>query len=120
MITASELQQLQADIAAIALDQTCQIQRLPSSIPNSRGVPSGTYTTIATVQCGMKQPTGTHLQNYDYLIGGVAAWLVQFPIDTDVRAQDHLVISGQDLTVQIVLAPQSYAALISVLAAEKK
>lgn len=119
MISASELAQLQADIAAIALDKTCQIQRPPTT-PNSRGVPSGTYTTITTVKAGMRQPTGTHLQNFDYLIGGLATWQVQFPVGTDVKAQDRLLIDGQELTVQIVLNPQSYAALLTVLASEKK
>lgn len=119
MISASELAQLQADITAIALDQTCQIQR-PTNTPNSRGVPPGTYTTVATVACGMRQPTGTHLQNFDYLIGGLATYQVQFPIGTDVRAQDHLLIQNQVLVVQIVLNPQSYAVLLTVLASEKK
>lgn len=118
-IPASELAQIQTDVAAIALDQSCQIQR-PNNTPNSRGVPSGTYTTIATVQCGMRQPTGTHLQNFDYIIGSLPTWLVYLPVNTDVRGQDHLIIAGQTLVVQVVLAPQSYAALLGVLASELK
>lgn len=118
-ISAAELAQIQSDVAAAALDKTCQILR-PTNTPNSRGVPPGTFTTIATVACGMRQPTGTHLQNFDYLIGGLATYQVQFPVGTDVKAQDHLVIDGQELTVQIVLNPQSYPALLTVLASEKK
>ncbi len=120
MIPASELAKIQADVAAAALDKTCVIQRLPTSTPDSRGVPSGSYATIATVKAGMRQPTGTHLQNYDYLIAALATWLVQLPVGTDVRAQDHLLIENQTLEVQVILAPQSYPALLSVLASEIK
>lgn len=121
MIPAAELAQIQADVAAIALDKTCQIQRLPSLTPNSRGVPDETsYGTIATVACGMRQPTGTHLQNYAYAIEALATWLVHFPVGTDVQKLDHLIIEGQQLEVQIVLTPQSYQALLSVLATELK
>lgn len=120
MISASELAQIQADVAAAALDKTCQIQRLPASTPTSRGVPSGSYTTIATVACAMRQPTSTHLQNYAYMIEALAAWLVHLPIGTDVRAQDQIVVEGQTLTVQVLLTPQSYPALLSVIAAELK
>ena len=120
MITASEMAQIQADVVAAALDKTCQIQRISSNTPNSRGVPSGTYTTIATVNAGMTQPTGTHLQNYAYIIEALATWLVKFPVGTDVKASDHLIINGQTLTVQVVLDPHSYPALLPVLASELK
>lgn len=119
-VSASELAQIQSDVSAAALDKTCQIQRLPASTPNSRGVPSGSYSTVATVACGMRQPTSTHLENYAYMIEALAAWLVQFPVGTDVRAQDHLLIEGQTLTVQVILSPQSYPGLLSVIAGELK
>jgi len=117
-ISAAELASIQADVAAAALDKTCAIQRLPTSTPDNRGVPSGNYSAIYTVQAGMRQPTGTHLTNYDYLIAGMDTWLVQFPVGTDVRSQDHLAIEGRSLVVQVILAPQSYPALLSVLASE--
>jgi hypothetical protein len=121
MIDAPELAELQADIAAIACDKTCVISRLSSFTPNSRGVPDETsYSTIATVSAGMRQPTGTHLQNYAYAIEALASWLVHFPVGTDVRKLDHLIIDGQTLEVQIILTPQSYPALLSVLASELK
>lgn len=119
-ISASELAQIQTDVAAAALDKSCQIQRMSPNTPNTRGVPSGSYSTVATVACGMRQPTSTHLENYAYLIEALAAWLVQFPVGTDVRAQDHLIIDGQTLTVQVILTPQSYPALLSVIASELK
>lgn len=119
-ISPAEMLSIQADVALAACDKDCQIQRLPTSTPDSRGVPSGVPTTIATVKAGMKQPTGNHLQNYDYLIAAMDTWLVQFPVGTDVRAQDNLVIEGRSLVVQIILAPQSYPGLLSVLASEVK
>lgn len=120
-IPAAELAQIQADVAAIALDKTCAIQRLPSLTPNIRGVPDESgYATIATVACGMRQPTGTHLANYAYAIEALATWLVHFTVGTDVKKLDHLVIDGQTLEVQIILTPQSLPALLSVLATELK
>lgn len=120
-ISAAELASIQADVAAAALDKTCQIQRLPSLTPNSRGVPDeSSYGTIATVAAGMRQPTSTHLANYAYAIEALATWLVHFPVGTDVQRLDHLVIDGQTLEVQIILTPQSIPALLSVLATELK
>jgi hypothetical protein len=121
MIPAAELAQIQADAAAAALDKTCVISRLSSSTPNSRGVPDETnYSTIATVMAGVRQPTGTHLANYAYAIEALATWLVRFAVGTDVQRLDHLTIDGQVLEVQIILTPQSYPALLSVLASEMK
>lgn len=120
-ITAAELAQIQADVAAMTLDKTCVIQRLPSLTPNSRGVPDETsYSAIATVAAGMRQPTGAHLANYAYAIEALATWLVHFPVGTNVQKLDHLIINGETLEVQIILAPQSYQALLSVLATELK
>jgi len=120
-IPASELAQIQRDVAVIALDKTCQIQRLPSLTPNIRGVPDETsYGTIATVNAGMRQPTGTHLANYAYAIESLATWLVHFAVGTDVQKLDHLLIDNQTLEVQVILTPQSYPALLSVLASELK
>jgi len=119
-ITAAELTQIQTDVAFAVLDKSCAIQRLSTSTPNSRGVPSGSFTTIATVQAGMRQPTSTHLTNFDYIIGALAAWLIYLPIGTDVRGQDHLIIDGQTLVVQVLLTPQSYPTLSSVIATELK
>lgn len=120
MIPAAELAQIQADVAAVALDKTCAISRPSSSTPNSRGVPDDSYSTIATVPAGMRQPTGTHLANYAYAIEALATWLVHFAVGTDVQKMDHLVIDGQTLEVQIILTPQSLPALLSVLATELK
>ena len=119
-VSAAELASIQSDVAAAALDKTCQIQRLSSTTPNSRGVPSGSYSTIATVNAGMTQPSSTHLENYAYAIEALATWLVRFPVGTDVKASDHLLIAGQTLDVQVILDPHSYPGLLPVLASELK
>ncbi len=119
-ISASELAQIQTDVASAVLDKTCVIKRVSTATPDSRGVPSSSYSTIATVAAGMRQPTSTHLTNYDYIIGALAAWLVHMPINTNVKAQDHLEIDNQTLVVQVILTPQSFPALLSVIASELK
>lgn len=119
-VSASELAQIQSDVALAACDKDCQIQRLPSTTPNSRGVPPSNYSTIATVKAAMTQPTATHLENYAYAIESLATWLVKLPVGTDVRASDQLVINGQTLTVQVILDPHSYPGLLPVLATELK
>ena len=120
MLSAEQIACVQS-FAALVLDKTCVIQRLPALTPNSRGVPDETsYTAIATVKASMRQPTGTHLANYAYAIEALATWLVRLPTGTDVRKLDHLIIEGETLEVQIVLTPQSYSSLLSVLATELK
>lgn len=119
-ISAAELASIQSDVAAAACDKDCQIQRLPTSTPDSRGVPSGSYSTIETTKAGMAQPSQQLLQNYDYLIASLSAWAVKLPVNTNVQAQDHLIIDGQTLEVHVVLTPRSYQALLTVLAAEIK
>ncbi len=117
MISASELARIQADAVAAACDKSCVIQR-KTVTPDGYGTGTEVFATIATVSAGMTQPTGTQLQNYDFLIGSLKAWQIKFPIGTDVKHQDHLVISGQTLVVQVILDPRSYPALLTVLASE--
>lgn len=120
MISAAELARIQADTAAAALDKSCVIQRATVPVKDGYGSETLPYVTIATVNAGMHQPNGTHLANYDYLIGSLATWEVKFAIGTDVQHQDHLVIEGQTLEVQVILTPRSYPALLTVLASEIK
>jgi hypothetical protein len=72
------------------------------------------------VNGSLSQPTGTQLQNYDYLIGALAAWQVRVPVGTSVQATDQLHVGGQVLEVQIVLQPQTYQGAIRLLATEVK
>jgi hypothetical protein len=118
-VSASELARIQADAAAQTLTLTCQIQR-KTLTSDGAGGSTTTWNTIATVQAGMSLPTAGQLQNYDYLIGSLAAWQVKLPVGTNVQVQDRLVISGQTLIVQIVLTPRSLPALLTVLASEIK
>jgi hypothetical protein len=119
MITAAEIASIQKDVAAIALDKTCEIQRKTSS-RDPYGSEGDTYSTLSTTMAGLAEPTAGELQNYDYLIADKAAWTVKLPIGTDVMVYDHLIIDGQTLKVHVVLEPKSYAMLLSVIAAELK
>lgn len=118
-VSSAELASIRSDAAAAALDLDCDIQR-KTLTSDGMGQDSETWTTIATVKAGMTEPSGSQLQNYDYLIGSLATWKVQLPYGTDVQRQDHLIIDGSTLVVQADLSPQSYNALVTVLASEVK
>lgn len=119
MLDASELAQIQADAVAAACDKTCQILR-KTTTPDAYGTPVDTWVLSSTVLAGVSQPSAGLLQNYDYLIGDLAAYHIRMPVGTDVRHQDHLVISGQTLEVHVILDPQSYSVFENVIAAEIK
>jgi head-tail adaptor len=119
LLSAAELASIRADVEAAALSLPCQIQH-KTLVRDAYGQATETWSTVATVNAGMTEPSGTHLQNYAYLIEALAAWLVRLPVGTDVTAQDHLIINGETLVVQVVLAPRSYQTLLSVIATELK
>ncbi len=118
-VSASELASIRSDIQAASCDKTCVIQRKTKS---SDGMLSETesWSTVATTVAGMRQPTAGQLQNYDFKIGSLSAWQVLLPYGTNVQEQDHLIIEGQTLVVQVLLDPHSYAGLLPVLASEVK
>lgn len=123
MLDVAEIAQIRADAAAAALDLPCVIQR-KTLTRDGAGQATSVWNTVATVHAGMTEPTGGQLQNYDYLIADLATWSVKLPYGTNVQAQDRLLITGQlgqqTLVVQVVLEPRSYAALLTVIAAEAK
>lgn len=118
-VSLSELQQIQTDAVSAACDQVCYIYR-KTLVKDAYGTATETWVLHATVNAGMNRPGAGDLQNYDYIIGDKAAWTVLFPISTDVAHQDHLIIQGQVLVVQVVLTPRSYPALLAVIASETK
>lgn len=118
-IDASELALIQADLVAAVCDKTCQIQRR-TLVSDGMGQGSETWNTIATVKAGMYEPNANQLANFDYLIGSLATWQVKLPYGTDVKAQDHLIIEGQTLVVQVDRDPHSVPGLLTVLASEIK
>lgn len=118
-VTTAELAQIQSDVVAAVCDKSCQIQRKTTTSDGYLSQ-STSYSTIATVMAGMAQPSGGQLANYGFLIGSLSAWQVRFPVNTNVQHQDHLVIAGQTLEVQVVLTPRSYEVLLTVLASEVK
>lgn len=119
MLTASELAQMQAD-AVSALDQTCTIQRATRT-PRSSGGASQVWNVIASgVACAMAQPSGSQLQNYDYLVGSLSTWQIRLPVGTNIIEKDQIVVAGQTLNAIKVLQPRSYQVLLTVLATEVK
>lgn len=115
----SELAQIRTDAAAAACDKTCQIYR-PTITHGTTAEAIPSYTLLSTTTAGMTQPSAGLLQNYDFLIGSLAAWQVKLPYGTDVQHRDRLVIDGETLEVQVVLIPRSYEALRTVIASEVK
>jgi DsbC/DsbD-like thiol-disulfide interchange protein len=118
-VSAAELAQIRADVQTAVCDQTCVIKRKSVS-PDGLGSETETFSTIATTIAGMAQPSAGELQNYDFVIGDKSAWKVHLPYGTNVTHQDHLLIAGQTLVVQVLLEPHSYAALYDVIASEIK
>lgn len=118
-ISSAELASIRADIQAAAMDQLCQVQR-KTRTPDGGGSSTEVWVTIATINVGITQPSATILQNYDFKIGSLSTWQVRLPYGTDVREQDHLVINGEDLIVQVLLDPRSYPGSTMVLTGERK
>jgi hypothetical protein len=125
VMSASELAQLQKDVAAVACDLPCQIQRsnITYGAPGTPAVIAWPTVSQPGLLCGMTEPSAGQLTNYEYMIGSLAAWHIRFPVGTDVRELDRLVItenSGLQRTLSVVklLQPRSYSTLISVLATE--
>lgn len=123
-ISAAELASIQSEAAKWTCDKPCTIYRdTTQTTPDgfggeTTGPTDSGYTLIATTVCGVAQPSGTHLQNFDYLIAAEKSWLVHLPIGTSVVERDHIVVESQILEVHVILNPQSYPALLSVIAAE--
>ena len=119
-VSQAELQAIQNEAASAVCDKTCQIYAHVKAT-DEWGSNIDTWPTLtATTTCGMSQPSALHLQNYDFLVGSEATWLVHFPIGTTVNHLDHLIIENQTLEVHVILTPESYPALLQVLAAEIK
>lgn len=128
-VTAQELSQIQLDVAFAACDQAFKVYR-KSITRDAYGSETEIFNLIGNINIGVREPTATHLQNYDYLIGSLAAWHVQAPVivptgsntipGSSVLHQDHLVqVNGsQVLVVQVMLEPRSLHALISMIATE--
>jgi len=116
-VSDAELASIRAEAASAACDTPCTIQR-STITKDAWGSETQTYNTISPsgMLAGMKPPTAGQLANYDFLIGSLEAFQVQFPYGTDVQREDHLIIGGVTLVAQADLSPQSYNALVTFLA----
>lgn len=119
MLPAAELLKIQADLAAVCLDKTCEIQR-NAPTKGTYGQELETYTHLSNCKAAMSQPSAALLANYDFRIGDLATWHVKLPFGQDVARTDHLIIEGQTLEVHVLLEPHTVPGLTGVLAAELK
>lgn len=116
-ITAGELATLRADTQTL-MDQGVEIQRR-SITQGATGNVVPTYAHLSTTTCTLSLPSQSMLQNYDFKLATLDAWVVRLPYGTDVRATDHLIVGGaggKTLEVQDPLTPMSYQASVRVLA----
>ena len=120
MVPAAELAKIQADTVAAVCDKSADIYHKTTTKDASGLMVDSWPTKAATVVCGMRQPSGGELANFDFLIGDKIAWTVMFPVATLIVEQDHLIIEGQTLEVHVVLTPKSYPALLACICAEIK
>jgi hypothetical protein len=120
-VSAQELAQIQDDCAEVACDKPAVIKR-KTTTKDAYGSETEAFNPISPsdLMAGMTEPTGGQLQNYAYIIGDLAAWRLKFPVGTDVKLQDHVIIEGNTMVVQVNLTPRSYPALTTVLATEIK
>lgn len=114
-----ELLSIQIDAVDATCDKTCEIYR-KTRTPDGMGSSTESYSLIETTVAGLGEPTASELQNFDYEVGDKATWKVRMPLGIDAGPQDHLVIDGQTLEVNILLNPKSYEIFHSVLATEIK
>lgn len=120
-LDAAELAELQADLVSQVCDQSVQLFK-PTATSDAYGSPANSYpnTPTATTVCGVRIPTASELQNYDYKIGDKAAYHVDFPVGTQIGEQWRAVIGGQTLEVHVLLTPQSYPGLLSTICVQIK
>ena len=117
MIGANELAALQAT-ANSALDLSIQVKR-PAKTSDGQGGFTETFNNVGSpIKGNLAQPTGGQMQNYGYIIGPLATWMVRVPVGTNLQINDRLVVAGQTLRVQVLLQPQSYQTAERVLASE--
>jgi hypothetical protein len=118
-ISAAEMASLRADVAALACDTSCVVKR-KTSTKDAWGTRTESFSTVTTVNVGLKSPAAHELQVYAYMIGSSKAWMVKLPYGTDVRTQDHLILGSDTLVVQADVSLSSYSTLTTMLAVEFK
>jgi head-tail adaptor len=116
MISAPDLAAMQATANA-SMDTSIHVQAVTRTSDGAGGF-TETWATVATVNGNLAQPTGQMMQNYDFLIGPLATWLVRVPVGTVISRDNQLVIGSLTLRVQVVLQPQSYQTSMRLLASE--
>lgn len=116
-ISADELADIQTAANAV-LPFPAVIQR-KTMTPDTMGQETEVWATVSSpgLMAGMRQPSMTLLQNYDFLISSQNTWVVHFPNGTDVRHQDRVIVAGITMVAQVILQPKSYSAYTDALCA---
>lgn len=118
-VSDAELASIQSDLVAAVCDQTCVTKRKVTA-PDGLLSETEDFEPVETTVIGLSEPTGSQLANFDYKIGSLKAFQGKMPVAANVQEQDHLEVEGQELIVQSILTPRSYAGLLTVLVTEVK
>lgn len=105
MLTACEQTALAADIAAVALPSSGQIQRATTASDGAGGR-TRSFATVATVACRVTPQGGSEAERSDRM-RDKEAYKVAFPAGTDIRIDDRIVVDGLTLAVEERKAPAS-------------
>lgn len=120
-VSTQEMLSIQQDAAKAACDKPCVIQaKVATKDVDGSETEDWVTTSPSDQMVGMSEPSGGQLANYAYIVGDLATWQLKFPIGTNVNLQNHVIVEGQTMVVQVDLTPRSYPALITVLATEVK
>jgi hypothetical protein len=119
LFTPDQLQNFANLFQDLGMMDACTVERLQTT-----DVPYGQKTSpivvIETV-CLVSEPPGTAsalLAQIAEKLGSRTIWHVFMPLGIDVRHGDILTIKGQKMTVQVELAPKSFAVSSNFLASE--
>lgn len=115
LLSDAELAVMRA-LVTITLDLSCVIQRTTASKDAWGGLSATTPTSTATM-CSLAKPSAQLSQQYAARLANQQAWVARFTDGTDIREGDVVLVSGQALTVQAVLTPNSYSVSTRALVA---
>jgi hypothetical protein len=126
--TDAKLQKLANKFAKKAMPDSCIIKR-----PQATNVPYGRKKELIVVgesACLVEDPASTKgaalLQTYADRLGGLISWPLSTPLGTDIQEGDvltvtcRLIAQSQDMKVQVITTPKSFAVSHDFIASEVK
>lgn len=115
LLSDAELAAMRA-LVTTTLDLSCVIQRTTTGKDQWGGQSIASTSSVATM-CSLAKPTAQLSQQYAARLANQQAWVARFTDGTDIREGDVVLVSGQALTVQAVLTPNSYSVSTRALVA---